>query len=86
MFLIRKEFTEEEIQKSGKTHELVESIKGISANALLEQIAFRVLKEKEEIKDISICEEGSVKYNNILEAGFIEEYFPTLEEYKKSIC
>lgn len=81
---IRKNLTIAEIEELDITFIEVDSIDGISTESLREQIAFR---EHKEIKDITkiIVDGISVTYNDNIFVGFIEEYYPTLEQYKKSI-
>ncbi len=85
MILIKKWFSEEQIQKTGVASTFADSINGIKAEDLAKQIAFREHKKIFEIEKISVCHAGSVTYNDNLSVGLIEEYFSTLEDYKKNI-
>jgi hypothetical protein len=85
MVLIKKWFSEEQIKKTSVASTFVDSIDGIKAEELAKQIAFREHKKVSEIEKINVCYAGSVTYNDNLSVGFIEEYFSTLEEYKKNI-
>jgi len=81
---IRKNLTITEIEKLDTPFIEVDSINGISTDSLREQIAFREHKEIKDITKITI-DDISVTYNDNIFVGFIEEYYPTLEQYKKSI-
>lgn len=85
MIVIKKLFSEAKIEKTGVVSTFVSSIHGIKAEELARQIAFREHKKVSEIEKINVCYAGSVTYNDNLSTGWIEEYFPTLEDYKKNI-
>ncbi|AXH16352.1 hypothetical protein CP985_11805 [Malaciobacter mytili LMG 24559] len=83
--IYKKTFSENQIIRTGVSHQFVTSINGIKAEELAKQIAFREHKKVSQIKKITVCYAGNVTYNDNLSVGCIEEYFATLEDYKKNL-